>query len=156
MSTCTTSRRRSRGSPRAAGLRGVLGETIIGFPSPDAKTPADALSRTERFIQEFADDPLITPAVAPHSMYLLDNAVLLACRALAMKHQKPLLIHLAETEDEIKTARERFQASPTAYLRPDRVLGAEDPCRARGLGDRRRHRAARAAHVGCRTIPRAT
>ena len=101
---------------RAAGLRGVLGETVIGFPSPDAKTPADALSRTERFLQEFADDPLITPAVAPHSMYLVDKAVLLACRALAMKHQKPLLIHLAETEDEIKTARERFQASPTAYL----------------------------------------
>jgi 5-methylthioadenosine/S-adenosylhomocysteine deaminase len=101
---------------RAAGLRGVLGETVIGFPSPDAKTPADALSRTERFLQEFADDPLITPAVAPHSMYLVDKEVLLACRALAVKHQKPLLIHLAETEDEIKTARERFQASPTAFL----------------------------------------
>src|SRR5215213_10674368 len=101
---------------RAAGLRGVLGETVIGFPSPDAKTPADALSRTERFLQEFADDPLITPAVAPHSMYLVDKEVLLACRALAVKHQKPLLIHLAETEDEIKKARERFQASPTAFL----------------------------------------
>ena len=101
---------------RAAGLRGVLGQTVIGFPSPDAKTPADALSRTERFLQEFADDPLITPAVAPHSMYLVDKAVLLACRALAVKHQKPLLIHLAETEDEIRTARERFQASPTAFL----------------------------------------
>src|SRR5215203_3925677 len=101
---------------RAAGLRGVLGQTVIGFPSPDAKTPADALARTERFLQEFADDPLITPAVAPHSMYLVDKEVLLACRALAVKHQKPLLIHLAETEDEIKTARERFQASPTAFL----------------------------------------
>ncbi|HZA37008.1 MAG TPA: amidohydrolase family protein, partial [Vicinamibacterales bacterium] len=72
--------------------------------------------RTERFLREFADDPLITPAVAPHSMYLVDKAVLLACRALAVKHQKPLLIHLAETEDEIRTARERFQASPTAFL----------------------------------------
>src|SRR5918993_1756234 len=101
---------------RAAGLRGVLGQTVIGFPSPDAKTPADALSRTERFLREFADDPLITPAVAPHSMYLVDKAVLLACRALAVKDHKPLLIHLAETEDEIKTARERFQASPTAFL----------------------------------------
>jgi 5-methylthioadenosine/S-adenosylhomocysteine deaminase len=101
---------------RAAGLRGVLGQTVIGFPSPDAKTPADALSRTERFLHEFADDPLITPAVAPHSMYLVDKAVLLACRALAVKHQKPLLIHLAETEDEIKIARERFQTSPTAFL----------------------------------------
>jgi len=101
---------------KAAGLRGVLGETVIGFPSPDAKTAADALARTERFIQEFQDDPLITPAVAPHSMYLLDKDVLLACRALAMRYQKPLLIHLAETEDEIKTSRERHHASPTEYL----------------------------------------
>src|SRR3954462_129607 len=66
---------------KAAGLRGVLGETIIRFPSPDAKTPADALARTERFFEEFKADPLITPAVAPHSVYLVDKDVLLACRA---------------------------------------------------------------------------
>jgi 5-methylthioadenosine/S-adenosylhomocysteine deaminase len=101
---------------KAAGLRGVLGETVIGLPSPDAKTPADALARAERFIQEFKDDPLITPAVAPHSMYLVEKEVLLACRALALKYGKPLLIHLAETEDEVKTSRERFHASPTEYL----------------------------------------
>jgi 5-methylthioadenosine/S-adenosylhomocysteine deaminase len=101
---------------KAAGLRGVLGETVIGFPSPDAKTPADTLVRAERFLQEFQDDPLITPAVAPHSMYLVDKNVLLACRALALKYGKPLLIHLAETEDEVKTSRERFQVSPTVYL----------------------------------------
>ena len=28
---------------KEAGMRGVLGETIIGFPVADAKTPADAL-----------------------------------------------------------------------------------------------------------------
>ena len=36
-----------------AGLRGVLGETVIQFPVADAKTPADALARAERFIKEF-------------------------------------------------------------------------------------------------------
>ena len=36
---------------KAAGLRGVLGETIIEFPAPDAKTPADALARAERVHQ---------------------------------------------------------------------------------------------------------
>src|SRR6185369_9094089 len=52
---------------KAAGLRGVLGETIIQFPVADAKTPADSLARTERFAKEFAHDDLITPAVAPHA-----------------------------------------------------------------------------------------
>ena len=42
---------------REAGLRAVLGETIIGFPAPDAPTPEDALRFTERFIQRFRNDP---------------------------------------------------------------------------------------------------
>jgi 5-methylthioadenosine/S-adenosylhomocysteine deaminase len=101
---------------KAAGLRAVLGQTIINVPAPDARTPADSLARVERFIREFLDDPLITPAVAPHSMFLLDREHLLACRALALKYHVPMLIHLAETEDEVKTSRERFSASPVEYL----------------------------------------
>src|SRR5438094_7324423 len=41
---------------RDAGLRGVLGQSIIEFPVPDAKTPADGLARTEAFIKAFKDD----------------------------------------------------------------------------------------------------
>ncbi len=59
---------------REAGLRGVLGQTVIQFPVADAKTPADALARAERFIIEFRDDSLITPAVAPHALYTNDTA----------------------------------------------------------------------------------
>src|SRR5688572_24503944 len=35
---------------KEAGMRGVLGETIIGFPVADNKTPADALAFTEKFL----------------------------------------------------------------------------------------------------------
>ena len=31
-----------------AGLRGVLGETILKFPVPGARTPEEGLARTER------------------------------------------------------------------------------------------------------------
>ena len=79
----------------------MLGQTIIRFPVPDAKTPEEELARTERFIKAFKDDPLITPAVAPHSAYTLEKRTLLASRDLAVKHGVPLLIHLAETEDEV-------------------------------------------------------
>jgi 5-methylthioadenosine/S-adenosylhomocysteine deaminase len=101
---------------REAGLRGVLGQTIIQFPVADAKTPAEALARTERFIQAFKDDSLITPAVAPHSMYTNDKATLLACVELAHRYGVPVIIHLAETDDEIKTAHERYGVTPTAFL----------------------------------------
>ena len=101
---------------REAGLRGVLGQTIIQFPVADAKTPRDGLTRTESFIKEFANDELIVPAVAPHSMYTLDSGTLKAARALADRARVPVLIHLSETADEIKTSTEAHKASPTAYL----------------------------------------
>ena len=100
----------------AAGLRGVLGQTIIQFPVADAPTPRDALTRTEQFIQRFKNDPLITPAVAPHAVYTLDGPTLTAARALSRKYGVPTLIHLAETRDEVKTTTERYQATPVAYL----------------------------------------
>ena len=101
---------------KAAGLRGVLGETIIQFPVPDAKTPAESLARVEAFAKEFAGDELIRPAVAPHAMYTLDADTLKACRALADRLNIPVIIHLAETKDEVKTADEKYHATPTAFL----------------------------------------
>jgi 5-methylthioadenosine/S-adenosylhomocysteine deaminase len=101
---------------RAAGLRGVLGQSVIQFPAPDAKTPEAGLARAKAFIAAFKNDPLITPAVAPHSAYLLDGDTLLACRDLARAEGVPLLIHVAETESEVKTIREKYQASPVGYL----------------------------------------
>jgi len=85
---------------KGAGMRGVLGETIIGFPVPDAKTPADSLRFTEGFIQRYKDDPLIVATVAPHALYTNNDADLRACRRLANKYNVPLLIHLAETKRE--------------------------------------------------------
>ena len=81
---------------KAAGLRGVLGQTVIEFPVPDAKTPADALARAEAFTKQFASDDLITPALAPHSVYTLDAETLTATSDLAAL-KIPVQIHLGET-----------------------------------------------------------
>jgi 5-methylthioadenosine/S-adenosylhomocysteine deaminase len=101
---------------KEAGLRGVLGETIIQFPVADAKTPAEGLKRAEAFIKSFRNDNLIVPAVAPHSLYTNDAATLVACAELGRKYGVPVIIHLAETEDEVKIAREQHQATPVGYL----------------------------------------
>jgi 5-methylthioadenosine/S-adenosylhomocysteine deaminase len=101
---------------RELGLRGVLGETIIQFPVADAKTPAEGLARAETFIKAFRNDALIVPAVAPHAMYTLDSATLKASAALARRYDVPLIIHLAETEQEVKDSLEQHQMTPTGYL----------------------------------------
>jgi len=101
---------------RDAGLRGVLGQTIIQFPVADAKTPQEGLARTEAFLKQFAGDDLIVPAVAPHSMYTLDTATLKAARALADREHAPVLIHVSETSDEVKTSQTKHKATPVQYL----------------------------------------
>jgi 5-methylthioadenosine/S-adenosylhomocysteine deaminase len=99
-----------------AGLRGVLGETIIQFPVPDAKTPAEGLARAERFIREFKDNDLVTPAVAPHALYTNDRATLVASAELGRRLGAPVIIHFAETEDEVRIAREQYRMTPAAAL----------------------------------------
>ena len=39
---------------KAAGMRGVLGETFIDFPAPDNKSNAEMLAYTEKFLKEVA------------------------------------------------------------------------------------------------------
>jgi len=99
-----------------AGLRAVLGQTIIRFPVADAATPEEGLARAEAFLQAFADDDLITPAVAPHAPYTLTPETLQAARALANKYNAPLLIHLAETKDEVGIIADQFKQSPAMFL----------------------------------------
>jgi 5-methylthioadenosine/S-adenosylhomocysteine deaminase len=101
---------------KECGMRGVLGETIIGFPSPDSKTPADALVLTDKFMTRFHDDPLITPAVAPHAIYTNSDETLRDCRALANRHSAPLLIHLSETKRENDEVLAKRGKTPTAAL----------------------------------------
>jgi len=108
---------------KEAGLRGVLGQTIIGFPVADAKSPAEALARTEAFLKRYQGDDLIVAAVAPHSMYTLDREGLMASRRLADRFGAPLLIHVSETEDEVANAKAQHGATPFQYLDAIGFLG---------------------------------
>jgi 5-methylthioadenosine/S-adenosylhomocysteine deaminase len=99
-----------------AGMRGVLGETIIKFPVADNKTPAAALQFTEKYLTRFHDHPLVTPAVAPHALYTNSDETLRAARALANKYHAPLVIHLSETKQENDDIFAARHMSPTKVL----------------------------------------
>jgi 5-methylthioadenosine/S-adenosylhomocysteine deaminase len=101
---------------KECGMRGVLGDTIIGFPSPDAKTPADALRLTAKFLERFHNDPLITPGVALHAIYTNADDTLQQARALANRYSAPLLIHLSETKRENDDLIAKRGKTPTATL----------------------------------------
>jgi 5-methylthioadenosine/S-adenosylhomocysteine deaminase len=102
---------------RKAGMRAVLGQTIIGFPAPDYKTPAEALAANEKFILAYRNDTLITPAVAPHAPYTNSEETLKAARALANKYGVPYLIHVSETNQEnMESGLKHNRLSPAMYL----------------------------------------
>src|SRR6266478_4603907 len=110
---------------KAAGMRGVLGETILDFPAPDNKSNAAMLEYTEKFLKRWQGDPLIHAAVAPHSMYTCSQATLQDSAALARKYNAPILIHVAETKKEVNDSREKNGTTPVQYLDKLGILGPD-------------------------------
>ncbi len=94
------------------GIRGVLGETVIGFPVVDAPEPWGGLEYAEKFIQEWKGHDLITPAVAPHAPYTVPPEWLVKSRELAEREGVPVLMHMAEFEHEKRLISERIQEIP--------------------------------------------
>lgn len=109
---------------KAAGLRGVLGETLIDFPAPDNKTWDAAIEYMRGFVREWKGDRLITPAFAPHAPYTVSTAHLQQVRALATELGVPILIHVSETKNELQQIAEKYNGmTPAAYLDSIGFLG---------------------------------
>src|SRR5277367_1238505 len=110
---------------KAAGMRGVLGETFIDFPTPDNKNNAAMLSYSEAFLKKWQGDPLIHASVAPHSIYTCSQKTLQDAAALARKYHAPILIHVAEMKKEWEDSEKNNGASPVQYLERIGVLGPD-------------------------------
>lgn len=63
-----------------------------------------------------ADSPLVQVAIAPHAPYTVSAEGLERCRKFAEEQGLPLMIHLAETEDELRQVEERYGMRPVALL----------------------------------------
>jgi 5-methylthioadenosine/S-adenosylhomocysteine deaminase len=99
-----------------AGMRGVLGETVIDFPVADNKTWPEALAYTEKFLKKWKGNALIVPAIAPHAPYTVSEEHLKAVRALSDRTGAPIVIHVAETRKEVDDLLQSKGASPVDYL----------------------------------------
>jgi 5-methylthioadenosine/S-adenosylhomocysteine deaminase len=110
---------------KAAGMRGVLGESILDFPAPDNKSNAAMLDYTEKFLKRWQGDPLIHAAAAPHSIYTCSQRTLQDSAALARKYHAPILIHVGETKKELNDSREKNGTTPVQYLDKLGILGPD-------------------------------
>lgn len=99
-----------------AGMRAILGQTILKFPSPDATNYDESIEYCRHFIEEWLNHPLIIPAVAPHAPYTATPDMLKNCVALATEYDVPLHIHIAETELEQKSSLGAYNKTVVPWL----------------------------------------
>jgi len=110
---------------KAAGMRGVLGETFIDFPAPDNKSNGEMLAYTEKFLKKWQGDTWIHAAAAPHSIYTCSKQTLQDAAALARKYGAPILIHAAEMRKELDDSRLQNGTTPIQYLEKIGLLGPD-------------------------------
>jgi 5-methylthioadenosine/S-adenosylhomocysteine deaminase len=108
---------------REAGMRCLVGEVLYDFPSPNYGHPEDGLRYTESLIREWKDDPLVSIAVEPHSLYTCSPELLIASNALALDNHVRLIIHVAETQSEIEEVKKRYGKGPFEHLDSLGILG---------------------------------
>ncbi len=99
-----------------AGLRAVLAQTILKFPSPDASNYDESLAYCRRFIEAWLDHPLIIPAVGPHAPYTATPDMMQHCVALATQYDVPLHIHVAETTFEQQGSLAQYDMTVVPWL----------------------------------------
>ena len=108
-----------------AGLRGVLGQTVLKFPAPDASSFEESLEAARTFLQAWKGHPLVIPSVAPHAPYTCTPDILRACAALAAEFDVPLQIHLAETALELTNCRADNGVPVIPYVEHYGILDAK-------------------------------
>jgi len=108
-----------------AGMRAVVGQTVLKFPSPDARSYEEGLQAAETMIKKWKDHPLIVPAVAPHAPYTCTEDILQQCSELARKYDVPLHIHISETAQEVESMRAETGMPVVPYVKKQDVFEAK-------------------------------
>ncbi len=126
--TCADMYFYSRAAGRAflsVGMRGVLALPVIDFPTRYA-SDADAYITTGLLVRdEFADEPLLSFALAPHAPYTASDATFTRVLAFANELGLPVHTHLQETAQEVTDAVAQTGERPTARMARLGALGPD-------------------------------
>ena len=107
------------------GLRAVCSQTVLKYPTPDAQFFEESLAAASQFIQNWKGHPLIVPSIAPHAPYTCTEEILHAAAAMAVEHDVPLQIHLAETSSEVENSREEHGMPVIPYVKKLNIFDAK-------------------------------
>lgn len=108
-----------------AGLRAVCSQTVLKFPSPDARFYEESLAMARDYIQRWKGHHLIVPSVAPHAPYTCTPEILRASAELAAEFDVPLHTHLAETAIEAENSRQEYGMPVIPYVKKMNLFEAK-------------------------------
>lgn len=101
---------------KEVGLRGIMTQNIIKYPTADGKDGRENINRAIVFIEKFKNDPLITAGFAPHAPLTVSKSDLLFIAKLSDKLQAPVSMHVAETQEEFDKFQKDNNMTPVEYL----------------------------------------
>lgn len=99
-----------------AGIRVLLGEGLLDFKTPHFSRPDDVIAFTIEMARQYANDPLINIALAPHALYTVSPSTLKKIAKLSADYHLPVHIHVAETRQEVEDCQKTFGVHPIDHL----------------------------------------
>lgn len=108
-----------------SGMRAILGQGIVDFPSPGVPDPKENVAEAARFIEKWNEKTsLVIPGLFCHSPYTCSEETLKDARRVADAAGSLFQIHVAETQGEVKEIEQRHGVSPVQYLDRIGILNA--------------------------------
>ena len=98
------------------GLRGVMTQNIIKYPTADGKDGEAKLKLAIELVEKYKNDELITPGFGPHAPHTVTKGNLEKIAALSEKYDVPVSMHVAETQQEFDRFQTEFSMTPVEYL----------------------------------------
>lgn len=98
------------------GIRGWLGETVIGQKTCDSEEPYGGLAYAENFIRQWKGSNLVKPSAAPHATYSNSPEMLKKAYELSCKHDTLFTLHASEMDFEMEQFRREKNMTPSEFL----------------------------------------
>ncbi|MDR3568690.1 MAG: amidohydrolase family protein [Syntrophobacteraceae bacterium] len=100
-----------------AGIRAVLGQGIVDFPTPDVPNPANSLAHAEDFLREFPSRAgLIRPSLFCHAPYTCSPLTLKKTKDICRGNKILFQTHLSETRQEVEQITNQYGLRPAMHL----------------------------------------
>lgn len=99
---------------RQMGIRAMLGEGILGFPTRSYDTPQQAIELTAALRDAVADTDTIRVCMPPHGVYTTSEDILKDTFRAAEDMDMPWMIHLSESAAECAQSLEMYGKRPVA------------------------------------------